>query len=162
MASEAGARPLPWAFASWARSVNRQTRSRLQVAWLGSGLLWHQLLHAPQIKCQLPGPTGTSWRSLKTDFPAVRGCGIVLLLATFSLASPLAAATQGSPNASNQRVSNAAGAQPPSLLARLSDVSPSKALHMARCLLIIHLTSLSNFHESEEAPGENLRPLRVP
>lgn len=66
-----------------------------------------QLLHTPQIKHQLTGSTAVSWRSLKNDFPAVRGLAIVLCLATFSTAGPLAAAPEGQ-DETNQSVHNRA------------------------------------------------------
>lgn len=74
----------------------------------------------------------------KNDFPAVKGCGIVLLFGHLLSGCP----TGSSQNESHQRVNNAAAAQPPSFLSQLSDVSSSKALHMAPCLLVIHLTGL--------------------
>lgn len=63
--------------------------------WVWRVLPWPQLLHTPQIKHQLTGSTAVSWRSLKNDFPAVQGFAIVLCLATFSTAGPLAAAHEG-------------------------------------------------------------------
>lgn len=121
------------------KGEHRPTAS-LQMEWVGRGLRWHQLVHTPQIKCQLAGPTGASWRSLKTVFPAVKAAALFCCLATFSPAGPPAAATQGSQNASNQRVKHPAAAQPPALLSQLSDVSSSKTPHMALRLLTIHPT----------------------
>ena len=69
----------------------------LQLEWFGRGLLWHQLVHTPQINCQLPGPTGASWRSLKNVFPAVKGCSIVLLFGHLLSGWPAGSSHAGQP-----------------------------------------------------------------
>lgn len=69
----------------------------LQLEWGWRLLLWHQLLHTPQIKYQLPGPTGASWRSLKNDFPAVKGCAIVLLFGHLLSGRPTGSSHAGQP-----------------------------------------------------------------
>lgn len=56
--------------------------------WIWTVLPWPQLLHTSQIKHRLTDSTAVSWRSLKNDFPAVRGFAIVLCLATFSTGRP--------------------------------------------------------------------------
>lgn len=88
----------------------------------------------------------------------MKGCAIVLLVGHLLSGWPAGS----SQKESNQRGDRANAAQPLSLLSGLSDVRPSKALHLALCFLITHLPGLQNLHKSEEAPGENLRPLRVP
>lgn len=103
-----------------------------------------------------------SWRSLKNDFPAVRGCATVLLFGHLLSGWPTGSSHTGQPEWVKSKGRQYSSLPPLSLLSQLSDVRSSKALHMALCFLIIHLTGPQNFHKSEEAPEENLRPLRVP
>lgn len=142
--------------------VNSSSTASLRLERFGRVLLWHQLLHTPQIKCQLPGPTGASWRSLKNDFPAVKGCSIVRLFGHLLSGWPIGSSHAGQPEGVKSKGRQYSSRPATGRLSQLSDVRSSKALHMALCLLTIHLTGLENFHKSEEAPGENLRPLSVP
>lgn len=94
------AQRLPQAFSPWAwagRWRKEQFHSGSGVGWVGRGLLRHHLLRTPQIKCQLPGPNGVSWRSLKNDFPAVKGCAIVLLLGHLLSGWPTGSSHAGQP-----------------------------------------------------------------
>lgn len=77
--------------------VDSSSTASLRLERFGRVLLWHQLLHTPQIKCQLPGPTGASWRSLKNDFPAVKGCSIVRLFGHLLSGWPTGSSHAGQP-----------------------------------------------------------------